>query len=84
MANLTFLKNGNYLENTTEVVELSTSQFITYMIISIPSWLLYVLVVNLLITSSNNTIFRTAYFKLVILIGLAVRILRNILITMIS
>ena len=83
MTNVTLLKNGNYLQNTTDVVELTQVQYIAYMVIGIPSWLLYILVITLLIISSN-TVFRTAYFKLVILIGLAVGILRNILITMIS
>ena len=83
MTNVTLLKNGNYLQNTTDVVELTQVQYIAYMVIGIPSWLLYILVITLLIISSN-TVFRTAYFKLVILIGLAVGFSLYILITTIS
>ena len=84
MADIISFMNNVYFENKTDVVELSTSQFIAYMVIGIPSWLLYVLVIALLITSSNNTVFKTSYFKLAIIIGLAVGFSLYILITMIS
>ena len=60
--------------STADVVELSTVQFVTYMIVGIPSWILYILVIILFIKPSNTSIFRHSYYRLALVIGLLVRL----------
>ena len=61
-------------DNTADVVELSTVQFITYMIVGIPSWILYVSVIFLLVRPSNRVTFSNSYYKLAFIVGLSVRL----------
>ena len=61
-----------YTDNTTDVVELSQAQFIGYMAIGIPSWILYISVIVVLLKASNYAIFGNSYYKLVSVIGLSV------------
>ena len=60
-------------DNSTDVVELSNAQFITYMVIGIPSWFLYILIVVLFLRASNRPLFGNSYYRLVSVIGISVK-----------
>ena len=77
-ANVLAIVNQLNAVNTTDVVELSSFEFIAYMVIGIPSWFLYVLVIFLLIRPSNQTLFGNSYYRLVSVIGISVSPLRLI------
>lgn len=60
--------------DTTNIVELSTAEFTAYMVVGIPSWILYILVIIVLIKPSNQIVFGNSYYRLVVAIGLLVRL----------